>query len=169
MRLLLILILCTSIAYGQDQIETLDPTQSKLNNSISSFTTREQLLRLLGKPAKVQKANFECALTSEQENAKVQNIYHYGKTRFFIYDKKADLLTIDFKSGKFIYETPKIELSGKTTFEEIDKVYPQATKASLKENQGKIIRIRPCKECDGQVLLYMEKGRIALLEFWEPC
>lgn len=169
MRLLLTLILWTSIAYGQNQIETLNPTQSKLNNSIFSYTTRQELIKQLGKPTKVEKANFECALTIEQERAKVQYIYHYGKTTFFIYDQRADLMTIDFESGKFIYKTPKITLTGTTTFKAIEKIYPQAAKAALKENKGKMIRISPCKECDGQVLLFMEKGKLVNLEFWEPC
>ena len=169
MRLLLIFLLWTSVSYGQNKLEILDPTQSKINNSIASFTTRQQLLKQLGKPTKIENANFECALTIEQEKAKVQSIYYYGKTTFFIYDQKAALMNLDFKSGRFIYTTPKITLTSTTTFEKIKKVYPEAAKAALKENKGKIIRISPCKKCDGQVLLYIEKGKLRHLEFWEPC
>jgi hypothetical protein len=178
MRLLLILLLWTSVTYGQNEFENkfwpsevdiLNPTQSKLNNSISLHTTTQQLLKQLGSPSKVEKVNFECALTPEQEKAKVHNFYYYGKTMFFIYDQKAQLMNLDFISGKFIYKTPKITLTSKTTFEEIEKIYPQATKNALKENKGEMIRLRPCKKCDGQVLLYMKNGKLAQLELWEPC
>jgi hypothetical protein len=150
-------------------MEVLSPTQSKLNNSISLYATKQELLKQLGKPTKVEKAELECALSPEQEKAKVRNLYYYGKTMFLIYDERAELMNVSFRSGKFIYKTPKITLTGKTTFKEIEKVYPRATKTALQENKGAMIRILPCKECDGQVLLYMEEGKLVQLELWQPC
>jgi hypothetical protein len=127
------------------------------------------LLSALGKPTKIENFSTECAFTDEQERAKVKKLYFYDKTKFFIYGNKAELSFIDFCSGKFTYLTPKLRLTKETTLQELQKVYPNSVKAAMKENGGKLVRLKPCKDCDGQCLLYFENGKLVQLEWWEEC
>ncbi|RYZ25353.1 MAG: hypothetical protein EOO10_18490 [Chitinophagaceae bacterium] len=142
---------------------------AKLNDTIPSYLTKQQLLTVLGKPSNVKNFSTECALTEEQEKAKVQQLYFYGKTKFFVYDNKAELTFIDFRSGKFTYRTPKIRLTKATTLQDLQKAYPNSVRAAMKENGGKLVRLKPCKICDGHCLLYLENGRLVQLEWWEDC
>jgi hypothetical protein len=169
MRLLLLLILFTSTAYGQISTEVLDFTTSKLNKTVPSALTKQQLIKTLGKPPKVENYNTECALTEEQEQAKVKKLYWYGHTQFIVFDNQAELVSIDFRTGRFTYQTTKILLTSATTLVDVQKVYPKSVQASLKENGGKLVRLKPCSDCDGQCLLYFEKGKLVKLQWWEEC
>ncbi|MCB2408748.1 hypothetical protein [Hymenobacter lucidus] len=170
MRLLVALsLLSSTAAFGQINLPVLDPTKSSINATLPTFSTRQQVLRQFGKPTLIKNAEYECGLTKEQSEAKVQKVYHYGNTVFYIYDTKADLMSLDFRTGKLSYKTPRINLSGKTTLADVQKVYPAATKAAAKTPKGQMVILAPCKECEGQVQLYFEGGKLAQLDFWEPC
>ncbi|MCB2377198.1 hypothetical protein LGH70_06365 [Hymenobacter sp. BT635] len=169
MRLLVALTLLSTSAFGQINLPVLDPAKSAVNATLPTFSTRQQVLRQFGKPTRIRTADYECGLTEAQSEANVQQVYCYGKTEFYIYDAKADLMILDFRTGKLSYQTPRIKLSGQTTFADLQKVYPAATKAATKTPQGQLVVLAPCKECEGQVRLYFERGRLAQLEFWEPC
>lgn len=168
-RLLTILMLFGSFAYGQVKTEVLDFKTAKLNDTISSYLTKQKLVKILGKPSKVENFETECALTVEQEKAKVKQCYFYGKTKFFVYNNKAELTFIDFRSGKFTYQTQEIRLTNATTLHDLQKIYPNSVQAAVKENGGKLVRLKPCKECDGQCLLYFENDKLVQLEWWEEC
>lgn len=169
MRLLFVFVFFTSTAYGQISSEVLDYSTSKLNKAIPSALTKQHLVRLLGKPSKIENYNTECALTEEQEHAKVKQLYSYGRTQFFVFDNQAELNTIDFRTSKFTYLTAKILLTSATTLADVQKVYPKSVQAAIKENGGKLVRLKPCKECDGMCLLYFEKGKLVQLQWWEEC
>lgn len=169
MRLLVALTLFSATAFGQITLPVLDSGKSSVNATLPTFSTKQQVLRQLGKPTLIKNADYECGLTTEQAEAKVQKVYYYGKTVFYIYDTKADLITLDFRPGKLSYQTPRITLTGKTTLADVQKVYPAATKAATKTPTGKLVVLAPCQECDGQVQLCFENGRLAQLDFWEPC
>lgn len=169
MRLFFILMLLCSIAHGQDKTEVLNFNASKLNDSIPGYLTKKKLLAQLGNPTKIENYDPQCALTDEQEKAKVKKLYYSDKTRFFIFDNKAELTLIDFRSGRFSYQTDKIRLTNATTLKDLQKVYPKSVKAAFTENGGKLIRLKPCKDCDGQCLLYFENGKLIHLEWWEEC
>jgi hypothetical protein len=169
MKLLFIPFLINSLAFGQIKEEILNYKTSKINGSIPNALTKADLFRVLGKPTKIEISDAECGLTEEQEKAKVRNWYYYDSTKFFIFDNKAEVVEVNFRNGKFTYNTTKIKLSNNTTIQDLQKVYPVSTKAALKENNGKIVRIRPCEDCDGYCLLYFEKGKLVKLEWFEPC
>jgi hypothetical protein len=169
MRLLVGLTLFSSTAFGQINLPVLDPSRSAVNATLPTFTTRQQVLKQLGQPTLIKPAEYECGLTNEQINAKVQKVYYYGKTEFYIYDNKADLKTLDFRAGKYSYQTPKMKLSGKTTLADVQNVYPAAAIAAVKTPKGKLVLLSPCTDCEGQVQLYFENGKLAQLELWEPC
>ena len=163
------MLLPCSVAYGQGQPEILNPSLSKLNSVVSTSTTKQKLLAQLGQPTRIETAHFECGLTDAQAKAKVQKLYYYGKTMFYVFDGNAELIDIDFRSGKFTYKTPKITLTNKVTFADIEKLYPKAAKAATKEKRGKMLIIRPCETCDDTLNLYFENEKLTQLEFWEPC
>ena len=169
MRLFIILMLFSSFAYGQKKAEVLNFQTAKLNDTVPGSLTKQRLLSTLGKPTKIENFDAECALTDEQEKAKVKKLYFYGKTKFFIFDNKAELTIVDFRSGMFTYKTFKLYLTKATTLQQVQKVYPNSVKAALKENGGKMVRLKPCKDCDGQCLLYFENGKLVQLEWWEEC
>jgi hypothetical protein len=169
MKIIWILILFPIVAFGQNNLEILNPINSTLNGNILSFGFKEQLTKSLGRPTKVQDIDYECGVTEEQEFAQYQKYYFYGKTHFFVYDEKYELKIIDFKTGKFTYKTPQIILTNRTTFEEIKKIFPKATKASIIESKGRLVRLKPCNVCDGEVQLFFENGKLIQLELWEPC
>ena len=169
MQLLFISFLISSLALGQTKEEFLNYKTSRINGTISNELIKSDLLRVLGKPTKIEIFEGECAMTEEQEKAKVRNWYYYDSTKFFIYDNKAKIFEVNFRSGKFTYTTVKIKLSNTTTFQDLQKVYPISTKAAIKENNGKMVKISPCSNCDGYCLLYFEKAQLVKLEWWEPC
>ena len=169
MQVFFISFLLNTLAFGQIKEEFLDFNTSLINNSIPSKLSKAQLILSLGKPTKIEVYDGECGLTEEQEKAKQRNWYYYNGTKFFIYDNNADIVELNFRSGKFTYTTSKIKLSNATTFQELQKVYPASTKAAIIENGGNMVRIRPCSDCDGYCILYFEKGRLVKLEWWEPC
>ncbi|ANE51738.1 hypothetical protein [Flavisolibacter tropicus] len=169
MRQVIAFVLFSSVAYGQNGLEVIDFKTAKLNKTIPSALTTKQLKTLLGKPTKIEDYTSECALTEEQERAKVKQLYSFGHTQFFVFDHKAELTSIDFRSGTFSYLTEKILLTSTTTLADLQKVYPKSVSAAIKENGGKLVRLKPCKDCDGQCLLYFEKGKLVQLNWWEEC
>ena len=169
MKLLFISLFISSLALGQIKEEFLNYKTSKINGSIPNALTKADLLRTLGKPTKIEILEGECGLTEEQEKAKDRNWYYYDSTKFLLFDNKAKIIEVNFRSGKFTYTTAKIKLSNKTTLEDLQKVYPVSTKAAIKENNGNMVRISPCSNCDGDCLLYFENGYLVKLEWWEPC
>lgn len=168
-RLLCYSLLIGFLALAQDKEEFLNFQTSRINGSIPSALNKTDLLRILGKPTKVEAFQTDCGMTEEEENAKVRNWYYYDSTKFFVYDNKAEIVEINFRSGKFTYTTAKIKLSNKTRFQDLQKVYPISTNVAIKENNGKIVRISPCPNCDGYCLLFFEKGILVKLEWWENC
>ena len=169
MQLLFIAFFISSLALGQIKEEFLNYKTSRINGSIPNALNKADLLRKLGTPTKIEPFEGECGLSDEQENAKLRNLYYYDSTKFFIYDNKAQIIEVNFRNAKFTYTTEKIKLSHNTTFQDLQKVYPISAKAAIKENNGDMVRIRPCASCDGYCLLYFEKGRLVKLEWWEPC
>ena len=169
MRLVIFFLLFSTLAYGQNSSETLSFNTSKVNKTIPSALTKKQLLSRLGKPTKIENFTSECALTEEQEKAKIKKLYFYGRTQFFVFDNQAELTTIDFRSGAYTYQTAKILLTSATTLADVQKIYPKSVQAAIKENGGKLVRLKPCKDCDGQCLLYFEKGKLVQLQWWEEC
>lgn len=169
MRIIIFFLLLSTSAYGQVSSEILNFNTSKLNKTIPSTLTKQQLISRLGKPTKIENFSNECALTQDQEQAKVKQLYFYGHTQFFVYDNQAELTTIDFRSGTYTYQTAKILLTSATTLADVQKVYPKSVQAALKENGGKLIWLKPCKGCDGQCRLYFEKGKLVKLQWWEDC
>ncbi|MBY0481047.1 MAG: hypothetical protein K2Q21_06815 [Chitinophagaceae bacterium] len=167
--LLFISFFISFLALGQIKEEFLDYKTSKVNGSIPNALTKADLLRVLGKPTKIEIFEGECGLTEEQEKAKVRNWYYYDSTKFLLFDNEAQISEVNFRSGKFTYTTAKIKLSNKTTFQDLQKVYPVSTKAAIKENNGNMVRLSPCSDCDGYCFLYFEKGKLVKLEWWEPC
>lgn len=155
--------------FGQDDVEVLSPVKSTINGNILSFGSKEQLMKLIGGPTKIVDVDYECGVTEEQEFAKYQKRFYYGASQFFIYDDKYELKIIDFKSESFTYKTPQILLTSRTSLDELKRVFPKATEASIKENKGRLVRLRPCDVCDGEVQLFFEKGKLIKLELWEPC
>jgi hypothetical protein len=127
------------------------------------------LVGKLGKPTKIENINPECALTEDQEKAKVFKNYYFGKTKFFTWDGNAELQEIDFRTGKFSYKTSKINLNAATMLNEVEKIYPVAVRAARKENKGTLVRLRPCEECDGYCFLFFEKGKLVKLQWYEDC
>jgi hypothetical protein len=169
MRLLFISIAISFFLSGQTQETFINYATCRVNNTVPNQLTKQDLLRLMGKPTKITGFNGECGLTDEQENAKERNIYYYDSTQYFVYDNKAELYNINFRNGKFTYRTDKILLSNKTKFGDLAKWFPANTHASLLENQGQMVRIPACKDCDLFCLLYFEKDRLVSLEWWEQC
>jgi hypothetical protein len=169
MRLLPFLLFCSTVVFGQGKPEILDFNSSKLNGSIPSSLSRQNLLAVLGKPTKTENYDSDCGLTLEQEVAKVLKVYYYGKTLFLVYDNMADLIEIDFTTGNFNYKTAKINLSASTTLQDLQKVYPQSVKEAMKENKGTLVRLRPCDICDGYCFLYFKNGRLVGLRWYEDC
>ena len=169
MKLLLISFFISSIALGQIKGEYINYKTAKINNSIPNKLTTTELVRLLGKPTKIEINKGECGLTEEQEKSKVKSIYYFDCTKFIIFDNNAEILEVNFRNGKYTYKTDKIKLSNTTSFQELQKIYPESTKTALKENNGNMVRIRPCSTCDGDCILYFEKGKLVKLEWWEPC
>ncbi|RZM01640.1 MAG: SusD/RagB family nutrient-binding outer membrane lipoprotein, partial [Pedobacter sp.] len=98
-----------------------------------------------GTEQQIEDFNADCGLTAEQERAKVKHCYYYGNTTFFVYDSKAELTSIDLRSGKFTYRTPDLHLSRTTTLQDVQKVYPNSVAAAINENGGKLVRLKPCK------------------------
>ena len=127
MRLILFFLLITTFAISQEKREILSFTTSKINDSLSGSISLKTLIKIFGKPDKIEDYNSECGLTAEQEKAKSLKIYYYDKTKFMVYNNVADLLEMDFTTTKFTYKTDKIKLSGKTTFKDIQKFYPPAS------------------------------------------
>ena len=152
-----------------NNVEILSPSLSKLNDSVSTFLTKRTLLNQLGNPSRIVDSDIECGVTEEQEYAKEQKFYYYDSTKFFIFDEKAELMIVNFNSGKFSYQTPEIHLSNKTTFADLEKVYPISCSNARMQNSGEMVRIRPCEECDGEVHLFFKGTKLERLEFWVPC
>ena len=169
MRFLIIFLLLSSNAFGQENIDILSFTSSKLNDSIPSYLPKKSLLHFLGNPTKIEKFESECALTESQERAKDKKIYYYDCTKFFVYDNESEIVEINFRSGKFSYNTERINLSNKTTIQDLKKVYPNSVKSAIKENGGTLVRFRPCKECDGYCFLFFEKGKLVKLKWYNEC
>jgi hypothetical protein len=169
MLALLISLFISFSAPRQTSGEFLYYKTSRLNNSIPNTLSKTALIRFLGKPTKTEPFITECALSEEQENAKVKNWYYYDSTRFFVYDEKAEICEVNFRNGKFSYTTEKIILSRNTSLRDLQKVYPASTKAAIRENNEIIVRIEPCASCDGYCILYFEKDKLVRLEWWEPC
>jgi|GEM_PF-7030208 len=169
MQLFFISFFFSSLAFGQINAEFLNYKTSRINGSIPNILNKVELVRRLGVPTKIETFEGECGLSEEQEKAKVRNWYNYDSTKFFIYDNKAQIIEVNFRSGKFTYTTAKIKLSNNTSFQDLQKVYPVSTKTAIIENNGNMVRITPCSDCDGYCLLYFEKGMLIKLEWWEPC
>lgn len=169
MRSLLISTFISLFVQGQTTEEVLSYNNSKLNGSIPNSLSKTALMRSLGKPSKIEPLEGECAMSEEEEKAKVKKCYYYDSTRFFIYDEKAEISEVNFRSGKFTYATPKILLSKNTTIQDLQKVYPVSTKAATRENNQVMVKISPCADCDGYCILYFEKGKLVRLEWWQPC
>lgn len=169
MRVLFISLFFYLYASGQPKEAFLNYNTGRLYGSVPNKLSKPDLLRILGKPTKIAVFEGECGLTDEQENAKERNIYYYDSTQYFVYDNKAELYHVNFRNGKFTYRTDKINLSNKTRFRDIEKLYPVSTHAAILENKGTMVRIPACPDCDSFCLLYFEKGRLVSLEWWEPC
>ncbi len=169
MRLLFISICISFLMTGQTQETFFMYTACRLNDAVPNKLAKQDLLRLLGKPTNITRFEGECGLSDEQENAKEKNIYFYDSTQYFVYDNKAELYHVNFRNGKFTYRTDKINLSNKTRFRDIEKLYQESAKAAILENKGTMVRIQACQDCDLFCLLYFEKGRLVSLEWWEPC
>jgi hypothetical protein len=125
MRLLIIFLLLASYSFGQENIDILSFTSSKLNDSIPGHLSKKSLLLFFGNPTKKEKFETECALTESQERAKDKKLYYYDSTKFFVYDNEAEIVEINFRSGNFSYNTERINLSNNTTIQDLKKVYPQ--------------------------------------------
>ncbi len=169
MKLLFISFFISSLALAQSKEEVLDYARARINGSIPNDLAKSDLVRILGRPSRVKPFDGECGLTDEQEKSKVKNWYYYDSTKLLVFDNKAHLVELNFRSGKFTYTTKKIKLSNKTTFQDVQKMYPVSAKAAILENNGCLVRISPCSNCDGYCLLYFEKGHLVKLEWWEPC
>ncbi|WMJ74186.1 hypothetical protein RCC89_13565 [Cytophagaceae bacterium ABcell3] len=168
-KLCTILIFNSLTSLGQVNSEILIPLECSINEKVPVVGHVAVMKKALGEPLSTEIVDYECGMTEEQEGADYQSYYLYGETKFFIYDEKYKLKIIDFKSGDFIFKTPKITLTGATTFDDLEKVFPRAVKASLKENNGRLVRLQPCKYCDGEVQLYIENGKLVKLQLWESC
>jgi len=169
-RLLLFYLLISGFqVLAQNNLEILDYKSSKINGIISNSLSRTSLIKLLGKPDKIENFDPECGLTDKQEKAKIKRIFYYGKTTFFVFDNNAELSSISFVSSRFTYNSSLINLSFKTTLKDLQKVFPKSVKNAIKENGGKLIRLKTCKNCDDEYHLYIEKGILVKLELWNDC
>lgn len=169
MQTLLVLLFISLFLPGQGGPEIVSFRTARLNDSLPGVLARQRLMAALGKPTRIEDFEGECALTDDQEKAKTKKLYYYNGTKFFVYDNTAELMLIDFRSGKFSYKTPGLRLSAATTFQDIQNTFPNSARAAIIENKATMVRLSPCKDCDGQLLLYFEKGKLVQLEWWEPC
>ncbi|PJJ60891.1 hypothetical protein [Hymenobacter chitinivorans] len=168
MRYLLALALCSFTVLPSEPL--LNPSKSLVNAKLPSYTTKQELLRALGPPARIAAVGEECHTSREEAAAKVRQRYYFaGKTSFFLDHDQAELELLDFRSGKYTYQTPTITLTGKTTLADLQKVYPAAVRAASISKRGTEVSLMTCANCDDRVHLFFEQGRLVELELWEPC
>lgn len=155
-------------------VEAIDPDSVLIIGKFPFYSTKQQILKYLGKPDSIVSYAADCGGYFGDRQVKR---YYYGQTFFEANKDTAVLIEMDFTSCTYIFRTPRITLSAKTTLSDLKRIYPEACRLS-----GEIIDEITKKpyinislsvdskiESDDRWFLRFENGKLARINYWVGC
>ncbi|MFD2720105.1 hypothetical protein ACFST9_15385 [Hymenobacter monticola] len=149
--------------------------------TITGLPTKEisttQLTSQLGRPDSIAKGAVECGGSLNLPmDAPDGDVWHYGKTRYEVNGSRAIMLGFDVRSGKFKGKLGKLVLDKKTTLEDVRRFYPESAKEAdkpaghgLPNEMMSLPFYEKGVPVEGALELIFEKGRLQVVEFFNPC
>lgn len=166
------------ILKGKIENERLNRNEVWVNGKIPFTTSTDSLVKLLGQPDSITRPLYDCGGYVEGYEGvgdKVE-LYHYGNSRFVAYaNSRADMMEIDFTSGKFALKVEKTLLDKNTTFVSFGKIFPESCASAYDWNNGgkgktyKIVRVLPKGYEDDAWLFWFDNGLLVRAEYWISC
>jgi len=141
--------------------------------AVNFFTTREELIRCLGKPDSIVNPHYECGGFSEDWQQTVFLQYYYGGFNYIGSEELYQIETINFDQDSTILLYYKdFIFSGQTKIDQLSQIFPTSFKNRTVKNgdpDQEIIRLLLYPPSDDIVFFYFKNGRLFKLKYWSPC
>ena len=135
------LLSCSTIISARDPKEKFSCKEDTLYlnhisiKAVNFFTTREELIRCLGKPDSIVNPHYECGGFSEDWQQTVFLQYYYGSFNFIGSDELYQIETINFDRDFTISLYYKdFILSGQTRIDQLSQIFPISFKNRTVKN-----------------------------------
>lgn len=132
-------------------------------NGLNFYSTKDEIVRKLGKPKKIFNPNYECGFLSGDEQGGEYFTLDYGKIKYTGNTKEKYLLEkITFENKKVVLFYGKNMLTSETTSTQLSKIFGK----KFKENGSFLI---PFINGDDGIKIELKNGKLVRMEYWSPC
>ena len=173
---LLLLFLSLSRTIKAQEHQIVNKNEFKINAKLSLFAKKKDFTSVIKKFDNIKSIDMEMECGFEEEIKKGVKFYTYKKDglEYFVYNKNADFVHVDFKnySNNFVtYKNNKI--SNQTTLDELKKIFPIAYNnylSEIKNNKGqRMLILKFNKDWDDELRIYIAEGKVCAFSYWYPC
>ncbi|HTN20991.1 MAG TPA: hypothetical protein VL125_10965 [Pelobium sp.] len=157
--------------------EYMDFYEVRINGKLSLITDSLALYNLLGKPAIVEKPDFNDVCVSFYSSENYKYLRYGDFTKFELYGDTVAPASLEFLSNPKLFLTYRnLILNSNTSISEVEKVFPKAVKFKSKINDyemGELLSVylktKNRNSLDDSWILFFKKGKLVKIDYFMPC